>query len=198
MTIVPLKIAVAVSGGGRSLRNLLEQQSDRAYRVSAVIASRADCQAVQLAKQAELPIWIDNFSIPRDPEADNQLQSWLNEHKVKLIALAGFLKPFPILKAFSEQIINIHPALLPQYGGHGMYGIKVHQAVWKAQEPLSGATVHYVNNEYDKGRIIAQVRVQIEGIESPEAIAERVFANECKLYPEVIHQLALGTLPLPH
>ncbi len=195
MSQASINIAVAVSGGGRSLLNLLEQQKSKAYKIAAVVASRQDCGAVELARQYSIPIWFDKF--PRNISSDKvkELQTWLESHGVDLVVLAGFLRPFPTLKAFEQKVLNIHPALLPSYGGQGMYGIKVHEAVCASGDIYSGATVHLVSEEYDKGRILAQIRVSIDKLRDPQAIADRVFKAECKLYPEVIHRFALGALP---
>ncbi|MCZ7612509.1 MAG: formyltransferase family protein [Ignavibacteriaceae bacterium] len=111
-----------------------------------------------------------------------------------MIVLAGFLKLIPenFIKTFRSKIINIHPALLPHFGGPGMFGINVHQAVYKSSAQVSGATVHFVDETYDTGRIIAQRCVDISGVNSPEEIAERVLDVEHQLLPYVIEKFALG------
>lgn len=192
----PLRVAVAASGGGRSLKNLLEAQSSCAYRVSAFISSKAETPAEALALAAELPLFRDRFPFEAPRELGESLEAWLIQQRIDLVALAGFLRPFPMLPFYARKIVNIHPALLPSYGGKGMYGIHVHRAVHAAREVYSGATVHFVTEGYDEGAIIAQNRVDISDLESAEAIADRVFQAECRLYPLVIDGLSKGTLPL--
>ncbi|MEE9432127.1 MAG: formyltransferase family protein, partial [Melioribacteraceae bacterium] len=116
--------------------------------------------------------------------------------EVDLIVLAGFLKKIPneFVSVFVNKIINIHPALLPKYGGKGMYGANVHKAVFEAQEKISGATVHFVNKIYDDGKIIEQRSVDITDVKSPTEIAERVLKIEHELLPDVIKKIAKGTL----
>lgn len=184
------KIAVAVSGTGRTLQNLL--QGSYAFEVGAVISSKPDAAALELAKAHGLPVFVDNFK-----NVDGHaLDSWLTQLEIQWIALAGFLKPFPTLPSFADHVINIHPSLLPSFGGHGMYGIKVHEAVIAAKECDSGATVHFVNERYDEGSIIAQVRSDVRLITSAQELADHVFALECFLYPEVITRLLNQQLPL--
>ncbi len=195
MTHHPLRIAVAVSGGGRTLQNLISRSEGRGYHVAAVLASKPDCPAITLAESAHIPVLSASFPREMTPMAQSDIERWLREQDVELIALAGFLRPFPILQSYADRIVNIHPSLLPAFGGQGMYGAKVHTAVWNARESYSGATVHFVSEHYDEGQILAQIRVPIAGLENPEAIAQRVFSAECKLYPEVLHRLATGKLP---
>jgi phosphoribosylglycinamide formyltransferase-1 len=194
-TTTPIPIAVAVSGGGRTLKNLWQQQFGKAYRIAAVISSRPDCLANAFATEKGLPIFIGAFSTQADPNLLGPLTAFLQQHRVGLIALAGFLRPFPVLPGFEKRIVNIHPALLPRFGGKGMYGMHVHEAVLKAGEQHSGASVHYVSEHYDEGTIIAQCQVAIDDLSDPESIAARVFGAECRLYPEVLDKLCCGQLP---
>ncbi len=184
------KIAVAVSGQGRTLQNFL--QTSLAFDVGAVIGSNSRAPALDLARKAALPIFIDDFKAV-DPKT---LNDWLIDQGISWIALAGFLRPFPLLSDFSNRVINIHPSLLPRYGGHGMYGIRVHAAVLAAREAFTGATVHFVNERYDEGSIIAQARTAIGTIQSAEELAAEVFALECEFYPEVLSRLLNHQLPL--
>ena len=144
------KIAVAVSGKGRTLQNFL--QGSYPFEVGAVISSSPKAAALAIAEKHGLPIFTGDFQTI-DPR---HLDEWLKQHGIAWIALAGFLKPFPPLPSFLNRVINIHPSLLPHYGGHGMYGMRVHEAVLAAKEPVSGATVHFVNERYDEGSIIAE------------------------------------------
>lgn len=190
-----IRVAVAVSGGGRTLKNLLAHQNS-SFEVVGVVASHPQCGAVQFAQDQGLPLFIGTFSAAGWESVSQQLQAHLTAWRVDWIVLGGFLKPFPILGPWRDRIINIHPALLPKFGGKGMYGHHVHEAVLKSGATMSGATVHFVNERYDEGNIIAQVEVAIQGLHDAEAIAARVFAAECDLYPRVIEALAAGKLPL--
>ena len=191
----PARIAVAVSGSGRSLINFLQTHTaDRSFKVAGVIASRPDCRAVEIASTRELALFVGDFS-PKAPSTAASVQAWLQSQAIDWIVLAGFLKPFPVLPEYAGRIVNIHPALLPEFGGKGMYGDRVHAAVLAAGAAFSGATVHYVNEHYDEGAILAQVTVPVLPDDDTHTLADRVFAAECKLYPEVLQRLVTGELP---
>jgi folate-dependent phosphoribosylglycinamide formyltransferase PurN len=184
------RIAVAVSGGGRSLANFLEHQApESGYEVVAVIASRPDCRAVTIAREAGLALFVDDFAPARLADVGERLYPWLAAQRVELVALAGFLKLFPLAPGWEKRIINIHPALLPKHGGRGMYGDRVHAAVLAARETQSGPTVHYVNERYDEGAIIEQAVVPVLPGDTAHTLADRVFAAECELYPRVVARL---------
>lgn len=189
------KIIVALSGTGRTLQNLLDHQDK--YEVIGVISSNETCYGNEIAKQHNLPLFLAKF-IPKTLVEDGKnLEKWLLGLKPSFIVLAGFLKIFPIFSPYSEnRIINIHPALLPKYGGKGMYGDNVHKAVSESGEDLTGATVHFVNENYDEGKIIAQIKVSIQPNQNYEIIAKEVFKNESILLPKVIEGLIEGSLPL--
>lgn len=184
------RIAVAVSGSGRSLANFLERQSPGGgYEVVAVIASRPDCRAASIAGEAGLPLFVEDFSPSRLRDVGARLYSWLAEQRVDMVVLAGFLKLFPLAPGWEKRILNIHPALLPKHGGRGMYGDRVHAAVLAARESQSGPTVHYVNERYDEGAIIEQAVVPVLPGDTAHTLADRVFAAECELYPRVVARL---------
>jgi formyltetrahydrofolate-dependent phosphoribosylglycinamide formyltransferase len=187
-----------VSGSGRTLENLLRLQRDgnTAYTITCVIASRPDCRGADLARQAGLPLFCHRFPSSTDPQLEGELTAFLRQNAVDWIVLAGFLRPLPVLSPWRDRIVNIHPALLPKFGGKGMYGMNVHRAVIAAGESESGATVHFVNEHYDEGAVIAQIKVPVQTGDSPEDLAARVFAAETKLYPDVINKLISGQLPL--
>lgn len=195
-----VNIAVAVSGGGRSLANLLEQErrGEAKYKITCVVTSKHDCNGVQIAEKAGLPIFFHKFPLQPDQDLNVSLDIFLKKHHAFWIVLAGFLRPLPILSAWSSKIVNIHPALLPKFGGKGMYGHHVHSAVLTAKESVSGATIHFVNEKYDDGAIIAQVIVPVKPKDTVDLLADRVFAGECKLYPVVLNALISGTLPETH
>lgn len=184
-------IAVAVSGGGRSLENLVAKQAHLSYSVAGVITSRMDCNAVHIAKAHSLPLLYLDATI-NELEQQKIVQKWLQLHQIYAVVLAGFLKMFPHLPNFQQRIINIHPALLPDFGGPGMYGMKVHEKVIASGSSRSGATVHRVTNAYDKGEIIAQTFCKVEPNDTPTSLAAKVFALECELLPRVVDGLVRG------
>jgi len=200
MSAVKKRIAVAVSGAGRSLENLLTASThkDCAYTIAGVIASRPDIRGCDIARKHHLPLLVMSFTRAQISDTELSLYEWLQNQNIEIVALAGFLKPFPVRKEWSERVINIHPALLPKYGGKGMYGHHVHEAVVAAGESQSGATVHFVNSRYDEGQIIAQVVVKLAPAPSPQEVATQVFAAECDLYPKALQGLVTGALPLTH
>ena len=176
------KIAIAASGSGRSLENLIKVSKNLNFEISAVILSRADCKAFDIATKNDIPYYLDKFPL----KSEAKLSSFLEETATELIVLAGFLKPFPVLQSFENKVLNIHPALLPNYGGKGMYGMNIHNKVFENKEKFSGATIHLVNEEYDKGRILSQLKVNIESLTSADEIAGKVFEFEKILLPFTI------------
>jgi len=191
------RVAVALSGGGRSLANLLAaQRLQTGYEIAAVIASRSDCRGIDIARQHGLPVFVDNFAPTAADETARRLYAWLAPLEIGWIALAGFLKMFPLTPAYAGRIVNIHPALLPRHGGPGMYGDRVHRAVIAAGDLESGATLHFVNERYDEGQIIAQITVPVRPGDDAAKLAARVFRGECRLYPHVLARLVTGALPL--
>ncbi|MBM4250566.1 MAG: phosphoribosylglycinamide formyltransferase [Deltaproteobacteria bacterium] len=196
-SMLPAKLAIAVSGGGRSLANFIARsQSVSEFQVAAVIASTPNCRGVSIAREHGIPVFVGDFVKDADVTA-HALEEWLLSQNIDWIVLAGFIKRFPVLKPWQHRLINIHPALLPEFGGKGMYGDRVHAAVLAAGRDVSGATVHFVNDHYDEGAIIAQAVVPVLPSDDTHSLADRVFAAECKLYPEVMRRLINGTLPLP-
>ncbi len=188
-----LALAVFVSGRGSNLRAILESSTlKKVVEVRAVVGDKIDCPAFELAKEFSIPV----FSVGKKEGfiSFDELSFILKNSKIELLVLAGFLKLLPenFVKAFRNKIINIHPALLPSFGGSGMYGMNVHRAVYDSSAQLSGATVHFVDETYDTGRIIAQRSVDISDVKTPEEIAERVLCIEHQLLPFVIEKIALG------
>ncbi len=179
------KIAVAASGSGRSLVNLLGRKS---FKVACVISNKKNCKAVAIAKENKIKtVMVSSF----DEGFTHEINQQLFDQGIKLIVLAGFLVKFPVLENFKDKMINIHPSLLPKYGGKGFYGMKVHEAVIKSGDKHSGATVHMVNNEYDQGKVLAQIKVPVEPHDDAQTLAAKVFAKECVLLPKVIESLLL-------
>ena len=192
-----MKIAVFVSGRGSNLQAILEsQRQSEKYEVSAVVSDKFNCGAFEIAK---------NFSIKTYTVGNKEgcisfhdLSKLFLERRVELIVLAGFLKLLPteFVDQFKNKIINIHPALLPSFGGIGMYGLNVHKAVFDSSARVSGASVHYVDSTYDTGKIIAQRCVDISDVKSPEEIAERVLKIEHQILPYVIGKFADGKIKI--
>ena len=187
-----LRIAVFVSGRGSNLRAILESQKLKdLVSVEIVISDKVDCPAFEIAKE----FLIDTYCLCKEDGSIkfSNLIEILRSFDIGFIVLAGFLKKIPteFIQAFKNQIINIHPALLPSFGGKGMYGMNVHRAVFNSSAKLSGATVHLVNEVYDAGEIIAQKSVDISELNSPEQISERVLKIEHELLPDVLEQIAI-------
>ena len=188
-----LRLAIFVSGRGSNLRAVLESPLlKNLIEVKAVVGDKINCPAFDIAKNFSIPV----YSVGKKEGfiSFDELRAGLIELEIDLIVLAGFLKLIPdnFVKTFRNKIINIHPALLPSFGGAGMYGMNVHRAVYESSAQISGASVHFVDETYDTGKIIAQRCVDISDVKSPEEIAERVLRIEHQLLPEVIEKIALG------
>jgi phosphoribosylglycinamide formyltransferase-1 len=185
-----LRIAVFVSGRGSNLRAILNARDSNylSVDVKALISDKEDCPAVELAKLNSIPYYFVGKNEKAGFIKFENLAGLLVELKIDLVVLAGFLKKIPdeVVEKFESRIINIHPALLPSFGGEGMYGMNVHRAVFNSSAKVSGATVHFVDKIYDHGKIIAQTAVDISDVKSPEEIAERVLKAEHELLPYVI------------
>lgn len=191
--MTPVRVAVLASGGGTNLQALLERL-DRAVpvtvRVTRVIASRPDAGALARSRQAGVPSVV--LGDPAD--ADELLRAL---EGTDLAVLTGYLRLVPavVVARFRWRLINIHPALLPAFGGPGMYGRRVHEAVLASGAMISGATVHYVDEQYDRGPIIAQWPVPVRGDDTPETLAARVLEVEHQLLPLVVLELARLGVP---
>lgn len=190
----PLRLAVLISGGGTTLENLIQRIQDgrlRGVQIRLVISSRAVVRGVEIARRAGLPTDI----IRRRDFADDQsfseaITAALDRAAVDLVVLGGFLCHWRLPPRYEGRTLNIHPALLPRFGGRGFYGRRVHEAVLAAKETVSGCTVHLVDQLYDHGPIIAQADVPVFPDDTPETLAERVGRAERELYPNVIQAVA--------
>jgi formyltetrahydrofolate-dependent phosphoribosylglycinamide formyltransferase len=188
-----LAVSVFVSGRGSNLQAILDSpELKNLVEVKAVISDKLNCPAFDIAKKFSIPV----YSVGKREGfiSFDELGTLLKEINIELIVLAGFLKLIPenFVRSFSNKIINIHPALLPSFGGSGMYGMNVHRAVFESSAQVSGATVHFVDETFDTGRIIAQQCIDISDVKSPEEIAERVLKIEHQILPYVIKKIALG------
>lgn len=192
----PLRLAVLISGGGRTLQNIHQHITAGKLnaRIETVISSRNEVAGVELAKNAGLKtIVIERRSIDADT-----FQQRLTDAigSVDLVCMAGFLSLWQIPDPMIGRVINIHPALLPDFGGKGMYGEKVHKAVLQAGRKESGCTVHFCDNEYDHGPILLQRKVPVHETDTSETLAKRVFQAECIAYPEAIKLIAAQRVTL--
>lgn len=197
MTDSKARLAVFISGGGTGLQSIIDAsgRGDLAAEVVWVVSSTKKAYGLERAARAGIETFVFRSKKYPTPEAAAEdLLVGLQERKVEYIALAGFLKLVPaiIIRAFPRRILNIHPGLLPKYGGKGMYGHHVHEAVLAAGDKESGPTVHLVDEIYDNGRILEHVRVPILADDTPEKLAARVLVEEHKLYPRVIDNLIKG------
>ncbi len=188
-----VKAVVLLSGSGRTLENFLAKKAagELAVDIAAVVSSRPEVGGVEIAGAHGIPCGIfrrkDFDSIPAHNAAIN---AWLEPHRPRIIILAGYLCFYIQPDWFAGPVVNIHPALLPKYGGKGYYGERVHEAVLAAGDTETGCTVHQVDDEYDHGRILGQKKVPVLPGDDVAALAARVFAAECELYPQVLSRLA--------
>ena len=189
------RIAVLASGGGSNLQALLDYSAvlgtGRAGAIALVASNRRDSGALARARAAGIGTCVLDSSSP-------DLASVLALHDIDLVVLAGYLQfvPVPVTRRYAGRIVNVHPALLPQCGGPGMYGARVHRAVLAAHASVSGATVHFVDEVYDHGAIIAQWRVPVRPADDEHTLAARVLRAEHLLYPRVVQAVAAGEVRL--
>ncbi len=187
-------IAVFASGRGSNFINLYRaiQEGQLSATIGLVVSNNPGAPVVQTARSWNIPVRVlspTRYTDPQQYEAD--LLHTLAEFHIEWIALAGYMKKIPasVIRQFPNRIVNIHPALLPAFGGKGMYGMHVHEAVFQSGAQVTGVTIHFVNEEYDQGAIIFQEPVVIRECRSPEEIAEKVLAVEHRVYPRVLQQL---------
>ena len=185
------KIAIFASGEGSNFQAIYNhiQNGDISGEIVLVVSNNPQCGAIIFASEQGLENSIVNDTrFPNPKIRDEFLLQVLLETKVELICLAGYMKLLPegIVKEYKNQILNIHPALLPKFGGKGFYGMKVHEAVIAAGVEESGVTVHLVDKDYDHGKIIAQEKVAVRSGDTAEILAERVLQVEHNLYPQVV------------
>jgi phosphoribosylglycinamide formyltransferase 1 len=189
----PLPIAVLISGGGTTLRNLIEKirEGTLPVEIRLVISSNPDAAGIQFATEAKIPTLVvekkKSISAARFSEA---VFGPCRSAGAQFVVMGGFLKHVPIPPDFENRVINIHPALIPAFCGKGMYGLRVHEEVLAYGAKLTGCTVHFVDNEYDHGPIILQRVVEVRDDDTPLSLQARVFALECDAYPKALRLLA--------
>ncbi|MBS3807178.1 MAG: phosphoribosylglycinamide formyltransferase [Bacteroidales bacterium] len=183
------KIAIFASGSGSNAENIARYFKNHKFlKVALMLSNNPQAYVLKRAEKLGIPVYVFNRD---DLYKDNNVKERLLNEGIDFIVLAGFLWLIPssIIRAWPNRIINIHPALLPGYGGKGMYGDRVHQKVYENGEPESGITIHYVNEHYDEGQIIHQARFPIEKGEGPDEIAQKAHELEYREYPRVIEKL---------
>ena len=189
---MPSRLAVLASGRGSNLQAIIEHfdnlARERVAQVALVASNRADSPA--LIRAATASIDIAHFNSADD---GSELLALLQTFKIDLVVLAGYLKRIPpkVIREYAGRIINIHPALLPAFGGEGMYGARVHQAVIESGARESGVTVHLVDDEYDRGPIVAQWRMPVNRSDTAESLAARVLSVEHVVYPRAVEMVAI-------
>jgi phosphoribosylglycinamide formyltransferase 1 len=190
------RIAIFASGSGSNAERIIEYfRSHPRIRVSLILTNNPKAGVLERASRLGVPAHVFNRN---DFYQTDEVLQVLEVHRISFIVLAGFLwlMPLNLVQAFPNRIVNIHPALLPRYGGKGMYGMKVHEAIVQAGEKESGITIHYVNEHYDEGQIVFQATCALTPDDSPEDVAHKVQALEHQYFPTVIEQVILGTNPI--
>ena len=183
------KIAIFASGSGSNAENIINYfQNDAENVVKIVFCNKPNAYVLERAKRLNVPTFVFGRE---DFYHSDMVLSELKRLDIDMIVLAGFLWKVPdaIIEAYRERVVNIHPALLPSYGGKGMYGMKVHESVIAAGEKESGITIHYVNDHYDEGATIFQARCEITPEDTPDTLAEKVHALEYEHFPRVIKEV---------
>ena len=183
------KIAIFASGSGTNAQNIAQYFNNKAFvKVALILSNRPDAYVLKRAENMGIPHLAFNRKAFYE---SNRIPDLLESHQIDFIVLAGFLWLIPenLLQAYPNRIVNIHPALLPKYGGRGMYGDRVHEAVIENNEKESGISIHYVNEKYDEGQIIFQAKCPVEQDDSPETLAKKVHKLEYEHYPKVIEEL---------
>lgn len=184
-----MNVAIFASGNGSNAQKIIEYFSGNSHiKIALVLSNKKDAFVIQRAKKLNIPSFAFTASELKDT---TKIQDKLKEYKIGFIVLAGFMIKIPdtLIKMYSGRIINIHPALLPKYGGKGMFGEHVHQAVINAKEKESGITIHFVNESYDEGKIIFQARCEVKENDTPEKLAAKIHELEHRYYPEIIEKV---------
>jgi len=190
-----MRIAIFASGSGTNLQSIIDSVGDGNIdaEIGMVLSNKKDSYALERARKHNIPgICISSKDFDNRGGFIGQMLGTLDEYGIDFIALAGYMKKIPpeLIAKFRNRITNIHPALLPSFGGKGMYGIHVHRAVIEYGCKITGVTVHIVDEQYDHGPVIAQQCVPVENDDTPETLAEKVLAVEHSLYPAVLQLFA--------
>ena len=189
LRVMKKNIAIFASGSGTNAENIIRYLQENDFiRVALVLSNRSDAYVLERANRLKVP---SKVFLKDDWISGEQILALLREYNIDFIVLAGFLVRVPdvLLHAYPDKIINIHPALLPKFGGKGMYGDRVHEAVVTAGEKESGITIHYINEHYDEGDTIFRATCPVLPTDSPGDVAEKVHALEYEHFPRVIEQI---------
>ena len=189
-----IKIAVFATGRGTNFKSLIqaEQRGGISGKIALLVAGREKIGALETAAAFNIPARVADYrQFNEEKQYARYIEELMQAYDIGFIVLAGWLRPIhpSLIAQYPNKIINIHPALLPFFGGKGMYGMHVHRAVWESGMLVSGATVHFVDEKYDNGAIIAQEAVPLQAADTPERIAERVLEVEHRLYPATLKRL---------
>jgi len=194
-----LNICIFASGGGSNFKAILDAKKNNIFKsdIRLLITNNSGCGALSIAKENHIPYFhISRKKYPDLSDLDyaNLFIDKLNEYEIDFIVLAGYMKKIekPVLEKFENKIINIHPALLPSFGGEGMYGINVHRAVIESKEKKSGITIHLVNDEYDKGKILFQKEIEVSEDDNELTLQKKVLELEHKYYSLIIKNFEEG------
>lgn len=194
MEIPQCRVAIFASGAGSNAKNFCHYFKDHPHvHISLLLTNNGESGVPAIAGEYGIPYLV--FNREEFFTSDKVLQRLLS-HEITLIILAGFLwlVPTQIISIYEDRIINIHPALLPKYGGKGMYGMNVHKAVIEHHEKKSGITIHLVNEYYDKGKILAQYEINVDGSDTPELLAQKIHHLEHTYFPKVVEHYALNII----
>ena len=189
MTERVIDLAVLISGTGRTLKNLIER--DLPARIRVVLSSVAGAKGLDFARDAGIPaVTVERKSFGDEDAFSRALDAALEPYAVDLVLMAGLIHLWKFPPRYERKVLNIHPALLPEFGGKGYYGRRVHEAVLASGAKESGCTVHFADHDYDHGPVVLQKRVPVKPDDTPDTLAARVFEQECEAYPEAIRKLA--------
>jgi phosphoribosylglycinamide formyltransferase-1 len=196
-----LQIGILASHGGSNMQAIIDACINKQINgsVEVVICNNSKAAAVEKAKKAGIPVYhLSGKNYPDSSELDEAILLVLKKYKVNIVALAGYMKKLgpKVLDDYKDRILNIHPALLPKFGGKDMYGMNVHKAVIGSGVRESGATVHLVNENYDEGGILGQIVVKVDEDDTPETLAAKVLVQEHKLYPLTLEKISKGEIKL--
>jgi phosphoribosylglycinamide formyltransferase-1 len=187
-----LNIAIFASGNGSNAQNIIDYfKQNQNINISLILSNKTDAFVLQRAAESYIPSLTFTY---KEFNETNIVDLKLKEYNIGFIILAGFLLKVPqkITREFHNKIINIHPALLPKYGGKGMFGVHVHNAVIEAGDKESGITIHYVNENYDEGAIIFQAKVELDKAETADTLAEKIHILEYQYFPEIIEKTIIS------
>ena len=187
------KIAIFASGTGSNFKNIYNNICNGYINASIeiLISNNLNCKSINFAKKNNIHYKIINNFRFSENDIEGVMLKTLKEHEIDLIVLAGYMKKIPnqIISVFEKKILNIHPSLLPKFGGKGYYGMKVHEAVIKSNEKKTGVTIHFVDSGYDTGKIIFQESIDVLSHDTPNSLCKKVLAIEHKIYPKIIKEI---------